>query len=88
VDFSKSSASPVALENISAKGLALLMGKDSSIVAAKGDLMASISSALGRPVTSMMRSSWFIVEVPGKMGFPDKSSPRIQPTLHWSTPLV
>jgi hypothetical protein len=36
---------------------------------------------LGAPVTSMMRSSWFMVEVPGKMGLPPSSSPRMHPAL-------
>ena len=46
---------------------------------AKGDCIESMSSGLGRPVTSRMRSSWFMVEVPGKMGLPLMSSPRMQP---------
>lgn len=46
---------------------------------AKGDCTESMSSGLGRPVTSRMRSSWFMVEVPGKMGLPLISSPRMQP---------
>jgi hypothetical protein len=31
------------------------------------------------PVSSMMRSSWFMVLLPGKMGLPFSSSPRMQP---------
>lgn len=62
--------------------------KDSSMVAAKGDLMASMSSTSGWPVISTTHSNWFIVEVPGKIGFPDTSSPNMQPTLHKSTPFV
>lgn len=31
------------------------------------------------PVHSMMRSSWFMVELPGKMGLPLSISPRMQP---------
>lgn len=50
--------------------------------------MASISSAFGRPVTSMIRSNWFIVDVPGNMGLPPSNSPRMQPIDHISTPLV
>jgi hypothetical protein len=46
---------------------------------AKGDCMASMSWGEGRPVTSRMRSSWFMVEVPGKTGLPLMSSPRMQP---------
>lgn len=41
--------------------------------------MESMSCGLGRPVTSRMRSSWFMVDVPGKMGLPLISSPRMQP---------
>ena len=37
------------------ESLGRLMGSDSSIVAAKGDLMASTSSLLGRPVTSPLK---------------------------------
>lgn len=65
-------------------------GRLSNMVAAKGELMESMSSCRGRPVTSMMRSSWFMVEVPGKMGFPPSSSPRMHPSktraghrCHW-----
>ena len=36
----------------------------------------------------MTLSSWFKVDVPGKTGFPSKSSAKIQPILHISTPLV
>lgn len=63
-------------------------GKLSNMLAAKGDLIASMSSEVGRPVTSMMRSSWFMVDVPGNMGLPPSSSPRIQPIDHISTPFV
>ena len=35
-----------------------------------------------------MRSSWFMVLLPGKMGRPVRSSPRMQPQLHMSTPKV
>jgi hypothetical protein len=31
------------------------------------------------PVTSMILSSWFMVEVPGKMGLPKSNSPNMQP---------
>lgn len=31
------------------------------------------------PVSSMIRSSWFMVLLPGKMGLPFSSSPRMQP---------
>lgn len=30
-------------------------------------------------MASMMRSNWFMVELPGKMGFPHSSSPSMQP---------
>jgi hypothetical protein len=33
-----------------------------------------------------MRSSWFIVEVPGNMGLPPSISPRMHPTDQMSTP--
>ena len=46
---------------------------------AKGDCIESMSCGEGRPVTSRMRSSWFMVEVPGKMGLPLINSPRMQP---------
>ena len=46
---------------------------------ANGDCIDSMSCGEGRPVTSRMRSSWFMVEVPGKMGLPLISSPRMQP---------
>lgn len=36
----------------------------------------------------MIFSIWLIVEVPGKRGFPSNISPRMQPMLHMSTPLV
>lgn len=39
----------------------------------------------GAPVTSRMRSSWFIVELPGKMGFPVNSSPSMQPVHRYMT---
>jgi hypothetical protein len=41
--------------------------------------MDSMSWGEGLPVTSSTRSSWFMVEVPGKMGLPLISSPRMQP---------
>lgn len=36
----------------------------------------------------MILSIWLMVEVPGKRGFPDNISPRMQATLHMSTPFV
>lgn len=36
-------------------------------------------------MTSVILLSWFIVEVPGKSGFPRSNSPKIQPTDHMST---
>ena len=39
-------------------------------------------------MTAMMRSNWFMVEVPGKIGFSSISSPRKHPTDHISTPLA
>ena len=83
-----SSAPSGAVGNMSLKRFVLDGGRDSSMVAASGLLIASISSAEGLPVTSMTRSSWFRVEVPGKTGFPSKSSAKIHPRLHMSTPLV
>ena len=64
------------------------LGRLSSMVAANGDSMASMSSGDGWPVTSRMRSIWFIVEVPGNMGRPPSSSPRMHPADHMSTPNV
>lgn len=81
-------ASSLAVGNMSLRRLAFAGGKDSSIVGASGLLIASISSLDGLPVTSMTRSSWFKVEVPGKTGLPRRSSARMQPKLHMSTPLV
>jgi hypothetical protein len=51
----------------------------SIIVAANGLPAAPKSAALGRPVASMMRSSWFIVLEPGNTGRPLSISPRMQP---------
>lgn len=34
------------------------------------------------PVTSRILSSWFMVDDPGKMGFPVSSSPRMQPACN------
>ena len=58
------------------------------MVVARELYMASMSSELGRPVTSMILSSWFKVEVPGKNGLPRSNSARIHPRLHISTPFV
>jgi hypothetical protein len=68
--------------------LGLESGRLSRRVAAKGDLMASMSSGVGLPVTSMILSSWFMVEVPGNIGFPPSNSPKMQPIDHISTPFV
>jgi len=57
-------------------------------VVANGEYIASMSLADGRPVNSIMRSNWFIVDVPGKIGLPVMSSPSMQPNDHMSTPLV
>ena len=59
----------------------------SSMVLAKGEFIALTSFVVGRPVTSMILSSWFMVPVPGKSGFPSSISPKMQPTDHISTPL-
>lgn len=37
------------------------------------------------PVTSRMRSSWFMVEVPGKSGLPPSSSPKMHPAATTNT---
>ena len=34
------------------------------------------------PVSSRMRSSWFMVDVPGNSGLPPSSSPRMHPAAH------
>lgn len=60
----------------------------SNMVDAKGDCIDSMSVGEGLPVTSNTRSNWFMVEVPGKMGFPLISSPKMQPHAHMSTPVV
>ena len=36
-------------------------------------------------MTSRIRSSWFMVDEPGKMGFPVNSSPRMQPAMRQGT---
>jgi hypothetical protein len=77
--ISRSHASLDACGKRSWMRLACIVLHDSIMVAAKGDWMDSRSSADGLPVSSMMRSSWFIVEEPGKMGLPVSSSPRMQP---------
>lgn len=77
--ISRSHASLDACGNRSWMRLACIVLHDSIMVAAKGDWMESRSSADGLPVSSMMRSSWFMVEEPGKMGLPVSSSPRMQP---------
>ena len=64
----------------------LVGGSCSSMVAAKGEFIESMSSGVGLPVISRTLSSWFRVEVPGKKGFPMSNSARIHPTLHMSTP--
>lgn len=34
------------------------------------------------PVTSMTLTSWFMVDVPGNMGFPPSSSPSMHPAVY------
>jgi len=65
----KSSDVLSALGNTDGSDLFLTAGRDSSMVAAYGLLIALTSSLLGMPVTSRMRSSWLIVDEPGKIGF-------------------
>lgn len=36
----------------------------------------------------MIFSIWLMVDVPGNRAFPSSISPRMQPRLHMSTPLV
>lgn len=86
--LSRSSASSEAVGNISLNGFAFAAGSDSSIVEARLLYTASISSWLGRPVTSIILSSWFSVLVPGKNGLPNSNSARMQPNDHISTPFV
>lgn len=45
-------------------------------------------SGLGWGIALMIFSIWLMVDVPGKRAFPNSISPRIQPRLHMSTPLV
>lgn len=42
---------------------------------------AHAAPAQPSPVSSMMRSSWFMVLLPGKMGLPFSSSPKMQPAV-------
>lgn len=49
--------------------------------------MARMSSSSGMPRRSIIISTWFIVDVPGKIAFPRIISPRMQPMLHMSTAL-
>ena len=84
----KSRASGDAETNISAGPLTRSKGTESIIVDANGDLADDMSSGVGFPVHSRTRSSWFMVELPGKHGLPRHISPRMQPTAHMSTPFV
>jgi hypothetical protein len=84
----RSTASGVAFGKSSSSGFSFGVGKLSSIVLANGDLILSMSSAVGGPVTSKIRSSWFIVDVPGNAGRPIAISATMQPTAHMSTALV
>lgn len=59
----------------------------SSSVVANVELTASISCFEGWPITLMTFSIWFKVEVPGKIGFPIMSSPKMHPHDHMSTAL-
>jgi hypothetical protein len=86
--FRRSRASEDAVGNMSSGGRFRSGGMESIMVAAKGERIAARSSGMGRPVASRTRSSWFIVELPGKHGFPSSISPRMHPTAHMSTPLV
>ena len=52
------------------------------------DSIESISSRVGLPSSSSMRSTWLRVEFPGKIALPRYISPKIQPTDHISTALV
>lgn len=61
---SRSNASALAVGNISESALGRDWGSDSSIVDANGDRTDAVSSADGRPVTSRMRSNWFMVDTP------------------------
>lgn len=45
-------------------------------------------SGLGWGIALMIFSIWLIVDVPGKRALPSSISPRMQPRLHMSTPLV
>jgi len=83
--FSKSKASLLADGISTANGFPPVLGKDPSIVDAKGELMESKSSDDGKPTVCVIKSSWCKVDDPGKSGFPNKISPRIQPVLQIST---
>ena len=55
---------------------------------AYSDYREIIYSLEGRPVNERIRSSWLIVELPGNMGFPSRSSPKIHPMPQISADLV
>lgn len=59
----------------------------SSTCWAREALIMSSSSCFGRPMSSIIFSIWFSVEVPEKMALPSIISPKMQPTLHISTDL-
>ena len=50
-----------------------------------GAWIDSMSELDGLPRSSIICSTWFRVEVPGKIAFPRIISPKMHPTLHMST---
>lgn len=84
----RSRASSEAVGNRSLNRFYLTGGMLSSIVAARGQSIDSMSSFFGLPMSSITLSSWFKVEVPGKTGLPSSSSAKMHPMLHMSTPFV
>lgn len=62
---------------------AVHMRRSTDVCASKEDESgrAHAAPAQPSPVSSMMRSSWFMVLLPGKMGLPFSSSPKMQPAV-------
>ena len=65
-------------------GLYLMLVIESIMGCATSEFNEFMSSFLGLPVNERILSSWFRVEFPGIIGFPDSSYANIQPILHTS----
>ena len=57
-----------------------------AIIVPENGEICNPSASLGFPVSSIMFSSWLIVDEPGKIGLPTNTSPRMQPKPQMSTP--